>query len=76
MAYELITPEGDAYVMQSSNIEVNDDMAKLGDRLQLPRGWGFRARVLDDDLTLELDGKVKALEDDLKNVYNLAPAVG
>ena len=75
LAYELITPEGDAYVMQSSNIEVNDDMAKLGDRLQLPQEWGFRARILDDDLTLKLDGKVKALQDDLKNVYNLAPAV-
>ena len=48
-------------------------MVKLADRLNLSSGWQFRARALDIDLELELDGNVKTVIDDLKNVYNLVP---
>ena len=48
-------------------------MAKLADRLNLPGGWQVRARALDIELELELDGNVKTVIDDLKNVYNLVP---
>jgi hypothetical protein len=68
--YELVSPEADTFVMQSSNIDVDDDFAKLGKRLSLPDAWQFRARTLDGDLTVELDGKVKTVMDDLRNVYN------
>ena len=29
-----------------------DDLAGLGDRLRLPDGWSYRARVLDDELRI------------------------
>jgi hypothetical protein len=73
--YELVPPAGDTFVMQSSNLDVDDDFAKLGDRLDLPEAWQFRARTLDEDLTVSLDGKVKTVMDDLRNVYNLLPNV-
>jgi hypothetical protein len=74
-AYELVSPEGDVYIMQSSSIAADDSMATLGGRLKLPDGWTFRSPTLGEDLTLELDGKVKAVMDDLRNVYNLVPTV-
>jgi hypothetical protein len=69
--YELISPEGGAYIMQSSNIPADDSIAKLGERLKLPQRWKFRTRILDEDFALRLDGKVKTILDDLRNVYNL-----
>ena len=68
--YELVSPDGDAYVMQSSNVEPSEFVA-LGERLTPAPGWQFRTRTLDEDLTVELDGKVKTVMDDFRDVYNL-----
>ena len=68
--YELIAPEGDAFVMQSTNVKPGD-LATLGEKLHPAEGWRFRTRTLEETLTVELDGKVKTVMDDLRNVYNL-----
>jgi hypothetical protein len=68
--YELLSPGGDVFVMQGSSVEPSE-YATLGDTLGLADGWQFRIRTLDEDLTVSLDGKVKVVMDDFKNVYNL-----
>jgi hypothetical protein len=74
--YELTDPDGTRYVMQSWSQQVDpglveDDLATLGDRLQLPAGWTYSTRTLGEDLrvvTQEEDARV--LQDDLKNSYS------
>ncbi len=56
--YELVSPEGVVFVMQSASLQVDphntvDELPTLGDRQsKRPEGWQFRARTLDDDLTM------------------------
>lgn len=55
--YELVSPEGAVFVMQSASLRVDprntvDKLPSLGERLSLPQGWQFRARTLEDDLTM------------------------
>lgn len=71
--YELISPEGDAFVMQSTNIEPSE-LPTVGERLSPAEGWQFRTRVLDDDLTVVMEGTVKTVADDFHNIYNLPPS--
>ena len=74
--YELVAPDGAAYVMQSWSQQVDPtlgeaDLAGLGDRLELPEGWTYRTRTLDADLvvvTVEEDARV--LQDELENSYS------
>jgi haloalkane dehalogenase len=47
--YELVAPDGTAYVMQSYSLAVDPnlteaDLPALGARLQLPPGWRYRVR--------------------------------
>lgn len=74
--YELISPDGIVYVMQSMSLSEEPgltmaDLATLGSRMQLPRGWNYRARILEADLSLapSQDGEVVVLQDRLKNTY-------
>jgi hypothetical protein len=72
--YELISPDGDTYVMQSyaqivdPNLTIND-LNTLGERLNLPKGWKYQARTLDADLELTANGVAYVLQDDLQNSY-------
>lgn len=74
--YELVAPDESTYVMQSYAMIADPDLTvadlpALGGRLQLPEGWTFRARVLDEDLEVvatEADGAV-VVQDDLQNTY-------
>ncbi|MDG2990826.1 hypothetical protein L3556_07765 [Candidatus Synechococcus calcipolaris G9] len=55
--YELITPEGAVYTMFSLSLKIDPDntienLPTLGERLNLPNGWNFRARQLEQDMTL------------------------
>jgi len=55
--HELITPEGAVYTMFSLSLKVDpkntiENLPTLGERLTLPKGWNFRSRKLDQDLTL------------------------
>ena len=67
--YELVSPDGDVFTMQSSNVPPSE-FAALPKKLTLADGWRFRSRTPDQDVVIDLDGKVKVVMDDLRNVYN------
>ena len=75
--YELIDPGGRRWVMQtwSQVVDANlsrADLAGLADRLRLPPGWTYQARVLDIALRVDTTTEVaRALQDDLTNSYSL-----
>ncbi len=73
--YELTDPGGITYIMQSyALIEDPDltaeDLPSLGDRLDLPEGWSYNPRVLDEDLQVALtpDGAI-VVQDEFQNSY-------
>ncbi len=76
--YELTSPDGSVYIMQSYTIERDptltaDALAALGDRLELPAGWTFSSRVLDAELVVEdIDGFAAVIQDELNNSYQLS----
>ncbi|MFK7988246.1 MAG: haloalkane dehalogenase [Sandaracinaceae bacterium] len=72
--FELTSPGGPVYVMQSWSLEVDaelmeDDLAGLADRLTLPAGWTYASRVLTEDLVMMTDGEATVVQDDLQNTY-------
>ncbi|MEM6368132.1 MAG: haloalkane dehalogenase [Myxococcota bacterium] len=72
--YELTAADGTLYVMQSMSQIVDPsltpgDLAGLGERLSLPDGWRFEARVLDEALELCVEGQAVVIADELQNVY-------
>jgi hypothetical protein len=72
--YELVSPEGTVYAMQSFSMQVDpkqtlSTLPTLGSRLHLPQGWTFRVVKPESDLTLEAKGKAIVLQDDLENSY-------
>ena len=73
--YELHSPNGRSYIMQSYSLEVdpNLDEAALGDltsRLSLPKGWRYEARKSSADLTVCNAGQTaQVLQDSLNNTY-------
>ncbi len=77
--YELIDPEGTRYIMQSFSRIVDpdlalEDLASLGDRLDLPAGWSFESRVLSETLEVPaVDGTAEVVQDDLSNTYQRVP---
>ena len=76
--YELTEPTGKVYVMQSYAQIVDEmlteaDLPTLGDSLQLPEGWTYRARVLDESLVIvDEEGIAVVIQDELQNTYQLA----
>lgn len=75
--HELVDPDGTAYVMQAYCIGVDptltqDDLADLGSRLELPAGWSYRTRVLDEELVIDTtDTVATVIQDELENTYTL-----
>ena len=72
--YELTSPVGEVYVMQSYSQIVNanlgqKDLPTLNQQLKLPTGWTYRSRVLDQDLSLIANGIAYVLQDNLANSY-------
>ena len=72
--YELVAPDQHVYVMQSYSKIVDsslaqDQLANLGSRLQLPKGWKYQLRNLDSDLEMKSGGKAYVVQDDLKDTY-------
>jgi hypothetical protein len=74
--YELVAPDGSTYVMQARSQIVDetleeDDLPTLGDRLELPEGWTFQARTLEEPLEVLSDdrGIATVLQDELQNTY-------
>jgi hypothetical protein len=78
VVFELTDPKGSVYVMQSWCISVDPDLsepdlADLGTRLDLPEGWAFSSRKLDETLqVMTTTTEAVVLQDDLKNSYCLA----
>lgn len=74
--YELVDPDGAAYVMQSWSQQVDPaldepHLARLGDRLEMPTGWAYRSRVLDDELIIDTTRTLATvLQDELQNSYS------
>ncbi|MCV7028888.1 hypothetical protein [Mycobacterium sherrisii] len=74
--YELIDPDGGRWVMQTWS-QVADptlsraDLAGLGDRLSLPAGWSYRARVLTETLRVDTTTRpARVTQDELTNSYS------
>jgi hypothetical protein len=75
--FELTDPDGAVYVMQSYSQKLDptltaDQLAGLGSRLDLPAGWTFTTRVLDDELEVrDVDGVAVVVQDGFENTYQL-----
>ena len=72
--YELVAPDQHVYVMQSYSKIVDpslsqDQLASLGSRLKLPKGWTYQVRNADSDLEMKSGGKAYVVQDDLKDTY-------
>lgn len=54
--YELVDPDGKAYVLQARSEDVPLEwLPTLGERFKkLPKGWSYRTRILEKDLILDL----------------------
>ena len=75
--YELTSPDGAVYVMQSWSQQIaptltEADLRTLGDRLTLPAGFTFGSRVLRKPLSVGTDasGAAFVLQDELMNAYS------
>jgi len=77
VVYELINPDGKAYIMQAYCVGVDPTLnqSNLGDlagRLKLPAGWTFRSRILDEELVVDTtDHAATVVQDELENTYTL-----
>ena len=75
--HELIDPEGNAYVMQAYCVSVDPNLDQhslpaLGDRLEVPPGWTFRTRILDEELIVDTSETIATvIQDELENTYTL-----
>jgi hypothetical protein len=75
--YELVAPDGRRYVLQAYCVSVdptiNDQsLVTLGERLQLPQGWTYQRRVLDEDLAIDTTlTDATVIQDELQNTYAL-----
>ena len=75
--YELVDPEGRAFVLQARCVGVDSGMteeslATLGDRLALPKGWSYRTRVLDAELVVDTSATLATVvQDEFENTYTL-----
>lgn len=73
--YILEDPSGKCFIMQSysQNIDTNlqlEELETLGNRLNLPAGWSYKAVLLEDDFILETqDGLAELVSDELENAY-------
>ncbi len=72
--YEITDDGGNVYVMQTFAAIVDktltiDQLAGLGERLKLPRGWSYGSRVLEEELRLTASGQAHLIQDELQNSY-------
>ena len=73
--YELTSPDGDVYIMQSYAQIVDptltsDDLPGLESRLELPEGWTYSSRVLEEAIVLTASEPIEVLQDELQNSYS------
>jgi haloalkane dehalogenase len=75
--YELTSPSGVVYVMQTYSLQVDPGLTEaqlpsLGSRLSLPSGWHYKVVTPKKDLVLATSGKAYVLQDNLENSYQRA----
>lgn len=73
--YQLVDPEGHAYVLQGHKIPV-DGLSTLGERmLGLPEGWQYRVVVLEQDLVMNLtpNEPIPSVQDEFDQIYIRIP---
>ena len=77
IVHELVNPDGLAYVMQALCTGVDptmdaESLLTLGERLDLPAGWSYRTRVLDEELVVDTSASLATvLQDEFENSYTL-----
>lgn len=75
--YELVDPEGRAFVMQARCVGVDlgmteESLATLGERLALPQGWSYQTRVLQEELVIDTSATLATVvQDEFENTYTL-----
>jgi hypothetical protein len=75
--YELVDPDGRAFVMQARCVGVDSGMteeslANLCERLALPEGWSYRTRVLETELVVDTSETLATVvQDEFENTYTL-----
>jgi hypothetical protein len=75
--YELVDPEGRAFVLQARSVGVysgmtEESLATLGERLALPEGWSYRTRVLGSELVIDTSATLATVvQDEFENTYTL-----
>jgi len=73
----LHSERGTSYVMQAYCVGVDaglnqGTLTTLGERLDLPKGWSYETRVLDDELVVDTTTRVSTVvQDELQNTYSL-----
>jgi hypothetical protein len=74
--YELHTPEGANYVMQTYSVQIDPTLTEaqltdLGGRLKLPEGWTYTSQILDAPLKVQTaTTAAHVLQDELGNSYS------
>ena len=72
--HELFAPSGAVYVMQSMSRHIDptleiEQLPTLGQRLELPQGWHYRVRTLEEDLVVPARGNAHIVFDEFENNY-------
>lgn len=72
--YELVSPQGVLYVMQSYSLEVDSALSEtalktLGGRLRFPPGWQYQVRQLDHECVMRVERQARVIQDELQNTY-------
>lgn len=71
--FELVDPEGHAYVLQAHGPQFTlESLSKLSEQMKkLPEGWRYRTRTLNKDLVLDLgpDETIYAVGDEFHQYY-------
>lgn len=74
--YRLTDATGKVYIMQTYSQQVDptltmDQLASLGGRLKLPKGWAYTVVTPTADLHAVANGEATLIQDDLMNSYQL-----
>lgn len=81
--YELVSPQGSTYIMQTYSQIKNpnlslSDLPTLASQLTLPQGWKYQTCTLSAEFDLVTNGQATVIQDNLQNSYqelftNVAP---
>ena len=65
MVYELTSPKGEVYRVQSYA-----QLGDLGERLDLPEGWSYKAKILNQNSKMEANEIAYIINNELGNSYH------